>query len=239
MASVAWLDLNEVIDAFTELGGEAEWPDVRARVTARRGDSYAPYKDWRNFNETMSQHVQQHCANYAKFTGQVLFEKVGPRRFRLAASPVVLPFAVPAPPANYEALLSEATAFEPRGEGHDHRALKEFVANNPQVIGLPLGLKGMTGYRLPSGACVDVLFENGGTWTAVEIKARSSPDGDILRGMFQCIKYQAVIEAYQTSRELPPDAHAILVLETPLPQALGRLKDLLSVSVIDRVSPRR
>jgi len=136
MASVAWLDLNEVIDAFTELGGEAEWPDVRARVTARRGDSYAPYKDWRNFNETMFQHVQQHCANYAKFTGQVLFEKVGPRRFRLAASPVVLPFAVPAPPANYEALLSEATAFEPRGEGHDHRALKEFVANNPQVDSL-------------------------------------------------------------------------------------------------------
>src|SRR5437870_5407135 len=104
MAVTGWLGVDEVIGALKELGGEAEWRAIRARVTQRRGNLYAPYKDWRNFNETMFQHVQQHCADYAKFTGQVLFEKVGGGRFRLASaqfglsghSPVVaLPFGLP------------------------------------------------------------------------------------------------------------------------------------------------
>ena len=242
---VNYLHVEEVIDGLRELGGEAEWRDIETRVTEKRGRSYAPYKDWDNFNKTMFQLVQQHCEGYQKFTGPVLFEKVRIGRFRLA-----LPFGFPTrPPAmmsagpvptapSYEDVLIEAATFQPRGEGQDHRRLKEFIADNPQVVGLPAGLKGMLEYALPSGDCVDVLFQNGDAWVAIEVKGKHSPEADVVRGIFQCIKYQAVVEAYQTSQQLPPAARAILVLETPLPARLISLKDLLGVELLDQVKPR-
>ena len=68
------LRVEEVVQALKELGGEAEWRDIEALVTNKRGRSYVPYKDWNNFQKTMFQLVQQHCQGYQKFTGPVLFE---------------------------------------------------------------------------------------------------------------------------------------------------------------------
>lgn len=239
-----YLRVEEVIAALKELGGEAEWRNIEALVTDKHGHSYAPYKDWDNFNKTMFQLVQQHCQGYRKFTGPVLFEKVRIGRFRLAPTfgpPTQPTGAIPTSQVptddSYADVLSEATIFHPGGEGQDHQRLKEFIAGNPQTVGLPAGLKGMLEYPLPSGDCVDVLFQNGGAWVAVEVKGRHSPDADVVRGLFQCIKYHAVVEAYQTSQELPPDARAILVLEAPLPAPLVYLKDLLGVEVRDQVKP--
>lgn len=241
----SYLRVEEAIDALRELGGEAEWRDIEALVTRKRGHSYAPYKDWDNFNKTMFQLVQQHCQGYRKFTGPVLFEKVRIGRFRLAS-----PSGLPAPPFavtptsqlpttdSYEHVVSEAATLQPRGEGPDHQRLKEFIAGNPQVISLPAGLQGIVEYALPSGDSVDVLFQNGDAWIAVEVKGRQSPEADVARGIFQCIKYRAVVEAYQASQEFPPDARAVLVLEAPLPARLVSLKDLLGVEVLDKVKPR-
>ena len=77
------LKLSDVIQAFNELGGEADWSDVEARVRAKRGNGFAPYKDDRNYKNTMFQFVQQHCKIYAKFNGDIQFEKVQGTRFRL------------------------------------------------------------------------------------------------------------------------------------------------------------
>jgi hypothetical protein len=233
------LRLEEVSEALKQLGGEAEWRDIEARVTEKRGRSYAPYKDWDNFNKTMFQLVQQHCRGYQKFTGPVLFEKVRIGRFRLARPTQSISVNPPSqvPAHRYEHVVSDASTFHPGGEGQDHRRLKEFIAANPHVVGVPAGLTGMLEYPLPSGDCVDVLFQNGDAWLAVEVKGRHSPEADVARGIFQCIKYQAIVEAYQTSKELPPDARAILVLEASLPVRLVPLKDLLDVEVIDNVSP--
>jgi len=92
-------------------------------------------------------------------------------------------------------------------------------------------------YLLPSGDSVDVLFRHGDEWIAVEVKSKLSPEADIVRGIFQCIKYQAMIEAYQASIELPQDARAILVIEAPLPRHLVPLKNMLGVEVLEGVSP--
>jgi HNH endonuclease len=62
-------------DVLAELGGDAPWRDIQKRVTEKRGSSYAGYKNWLNFNTTMHQLLQQHCAGYRKFNGTVLFEK--------------------------------------------------------------------------------------------------------------------------------------------------------------------
>lgn len=82
------LKLSDIIQAFEELGGEADWPDVEARVMAKRGNGFAPYKDWRNYKNTMFQLVQQNCEGYSKFTGAIVFEKVREGSFRLYGLPL-------------------------------------------------------------------------------------------------------------------------------------------------------
>lgn len=104
------LTLSEVIQAFAELGGEAEWTDVKSHITKKRGGNFAPYLDQLNFDTTMFQVVQQHCKGYRKFTGDVQFVKIRAGHFRLAAQkppPVTEfiqpPFDIEAPPGRIEA----------------------------------------------------------------------------------------------------------------------------------------
>jgi len=139
---------------------------------------------------------------------------------------------------NYADTLSRASAFHSGGESEDHRKLKEFVASNPPILQLPPGLSGTTEYPLPSGDCIDVLFQQKDEWIAVEVKSKLSPEADIARGVFQCIKYRAVIEAYQASLEIPQNARIILVLEASFPRLLVPLKNMLGVEVLDKVTPR-
>jgi 5-methylcytosine-specific restriction endonuclease McrA len=75
--------IEEVIEALSYLGGEANWPDIEAYVTRKRGGSWKPYQDRLTFRTTMFQFVQQHCEGYSKFIGPVFFSKVQRRRFRL------------------------------------------------------------------------------------------------------------------------------------------------------------
>src|SRR5690606_23832514 len=57
-------------------------------------------------------------------------------------------------------------------ESPEHRKLKEWVARNPQRIGLPTQFgKGKTEVCLPSGDEVDVLFEYGMRFATVEVKS--------------------------------------------------------------------
>ena len=49
---------------------------------------------------------------------------------------------------------------------------------------------------LPSGDAIDVFFENSQHWVGVEVKSKISNEFDILRGLYQCVKYQAVMESY-------------------------------------------
>lgn len=82
------------------------------------------------------------------------------------------------------------------GEGKEHKAMKEYIAAHPETIGIKGVLAFDTEHVLPSGDRLDVYFElkNGGC-VAVEVKPSTSPDNDISRGIFQCVKYKAVMEA--------------------------------------------
>ncbi len=139
---------------------------------------------------------------------------------------------------NYRDVVTRASTFRAGPEGEEHRRLKEYVARNPHLLGLPGHLVGETEYPLPSGDSVDVLFGEQDEWVAAEVKSKLSPEADIVRGIFQCVKYRAVIEAYQASRGLPQGARSVLVLESVLPHDLVALKNILGVEVLDRVEPR-
>lgn len=141
---------------------------------------------------------------------------------------------------DYSVLLTRAAAFRGGGgESDRHKRLKFYVAQHPEVISLSRTVTdGRTEYPLPSGDSLDVLFRDNDDWIAVEVKSSISGPDDILRGMFQCIKYRAVIEAYQATKYLPQNARTILVLEGSLPDNLIPLKHILEIEVIENIVPR-
>jgi hypothetical protein len=118
-----YLTLSEVIEAFNELGGEADWADVKARVTEKRGNDFTPYPSWRNYKNTMFQIVQVHCEDYHKFNGNVQFVKVPKTRtrFRLA-------FPNPPPVTEFIQPPSDIAAPPDRIEAHVQRIVRDTVA---------------------------------------------------------------------------------------------------------------
>ncbi len=141
--------------------------------------------------------------------------------------------------ADYSHDVGAASAM-PRGggEGERHRALKNYVAENPACIGLAKTVpRGETEYNLPSGDSLDVFFGTGRRWVAAEIKSRISPREDIIRGLFQCVKYLAVMTAVQAAEGKPRNARVVLVLEGTLPPDLIELRSLLGVEVCQGIVP--
>ena len=72
---------------------------------------------------------------------------------------------------------------------------------------------------------------------AVEVKSARSDESDILRGMFQCVKYRAVLEAQQAADSVAQSARAILVLEAQLPPKFQAIKNILGIECVDCVTP--
>ena len=123
------------------------------------------------------------------------------------------------------------------GEGTEHRALKNTVAQNPGCVGLPKRFgPGKTEAPLYSGDSVDVLFTDSRRCTAVEVKGGSAPHSDIVRGLFQCVKYEAVLTAQARVSGQRQDCEAVLALGGVLPQDLLALRHTLGVRVFEYVS---
>ncbi|MBN2301143.1 MAG: hypothetical protein JXN60_01370 [Lentisphaerae bacterium] len=139
---------------------------------------------------------------------------------------------------NYKQIINLAENYRGGGESERHKRLKRYVSTHPEVIGLPSKLEGREEHPLPSGDSLDVLFHQGKRLIGVEVKSARSPDTDIVRGIFQCVKYQAVLEAVMSSQSLVPDVQTLLVLEGELPKSLVPLKNMLRVEVIQNILPR-
>ena len=78
--------------------------------------------------------------------------------------------------------------------------------------------------------CSVVLEDN--TRIAVEVKSRISPDDDILRGIYQCIKYKAVMDAENRIHGNPFKTRTILVIEGKLSESNQQIMKSLGVEVI-------
>ncbi|MBP6017039.1 MAG: hypothetical protein KA586_09990 [Candidatus Promineofilum sp.] len=142
----------------------------------------------------------------------------------------------PLEPAVPPALVD--TARGKGGEGEAHRRLKEYVAAHPEVVGhADWKVRGRTEYHLPSSDAIDVLFQTPWTWLAVEVKAANAGTADILRGLFQCVKYQALLEAEARVTDRPVAIASVLVLEGALPNELVAAHNTLGITVFEGVSP--
>ena len=117
--------------------------------------------------------------------------------------------------------------------------MKNAVAQNPGWVGLPRRLSpGDTEARLQSGDSVDVLFGDSRRRTAVEVKGRSAPHSEIVRGFFQCVKYEAVLNAEAHVSVHRVDCQAVLALGGVLPKDLVALRHTLGVKVFDNMGER-
>lgn len=125
------------------------------------------------------------------------------------------------------------------GEGPEHLALKEHVRKNPHLVGLAYGSGlGEPEFCLPSGDSVDVVFERSGRIHAVEVKPAGAADSDIARGLFQCVKYRAVLQALAAYEHDRRKVTACLALGGELPTRLIPLRNSLNIDVIENLQPR-
>lgn len=138
--------------------------------------------------------------------------------------------------SNISDLVYAATEFVSLGESEEHRRLKEFVSKHPAILGLPkYAGYGLKEYVLPSGDRVDVVFRHEDEWIAVEVKSIVSQMPDIVRGMFQCVKYRAVFQARAEVAGVLESVRVVLALEGELPHSLKSLQNVLGIEVIERV----
>lgn len=139
---------------------------------------------------------------------------------------------------NYDGYTSKAAKGGGKGgEGSAHKALKLLIAHDPRLVGITAKIIAQdVEHSLPSGDCIDVHFTTRGEEIAVEVKSDISNVADYTRGLYQCIKYLAVVEARQASEGRPQNARAILALATTLPEELIPLRNILGVEVVENIS---
>lgn len=147
-----------------------------------------------------------------------------------------LPPAVPTESRELQAIAARAKYGKGGGETEDHRRLKEFVKETPQAIGLPAKLNGKKEYPFLSADKIDVLFKTSSKWVGVEVKGVRSDEADIMRGIFQCVKYKALMEAAQRYEQTDIDSRVVLVLGGKLPHPLRRVVALLKIEVKEEIA---
>ena len=147
---------------------------------------------------------------------------------------VVVEFVPPAAVEGESDAKSRRLGWGGPPESEEHRKLKEYVAEHPSEFGAPKECKeGMVEWRLLSTDEIDVWFMSVGEQLAVEVKSRRSSMADIERGIFQCVKYAALLEAqshvarFTTKQSI----RALLVSEQPLSSKLTRWANKLGVEV--------
>lgn len=114
------------------------------------------------------------------------------------------------------------------GEGDKHKSLRLWVTQNPKTVAPSLkGVRTETEVELLSGDRVDSVYYANGQTLAIEVKSMTSNWYDLQRGIYQCVKYRAVMRA------MDPRENAIvkslLITEDSLDGTLKALAKQLSV----------
>lgn len=152
---------------------------------------------------------------------------------RLAGAPPV----APPPPLDTTSLGDGGWA---GGESQAHKDLKRFVLEHPAICGAEAGWFSQEEYALRSGDELDVMFKSDRQWIGVEVKSRTSDQlpRDYERGIYQAVKYKAVMDAQARvdHPDAPPEVRVLLVLETRLPNLYRDLARNLGVNCVEELS---
>lgn len=123
------------------------------------------------------------------------------------------------------------------GEGPNHKALRLWIKRNPDRVDRRFrGARAETEEELLSGDRVDVVYYTDSEVLAIEVKSRDSNWADLRRGIYQCVKYQAVLSAQE---EEGRSVRSLLVTEFPLPLNLVDAASRLGVCHRRVILPHR
>lgn len=127
------------------------------------------------------------------------------------------------------------------GESAEHKALKEYVRTHPGLFGANDGSewRATDEHALRSGDEIDVFFKSKNAWIGVEVKSTVS-DGnlkDYERGLYQVVKYRAVLSAQAKidHPSAPPTVEVMLALDGVLPPQHRDVAQSLGVRVVESV----
>ena len=112
-------------------------------------------------------------------------------------------------------------------ESDEHKRLKQMIADAPALVDLQSSEKGDQEHPLWSGDRLDVYFKKAAV--GVEVKTSNAGFDEIHRGVFQCVKYKAVMQAQQIHDRKIPTADCLLALGGALPEELKDIVNLLEV----------
>lgn len=127
------------------------------------------------------------------------------------------------------------------GESAAHKALKEYVRDHPSLLGVDARAETFTEFALPSLDAIDVMFKEHDRWTGVEVKSAVSDGvaGDYERGIYQTVKYTAILNAMRSDVRygVPQNVRVFLVLESNLPFLLRAVSTALEIKLVENVKP--
>ena len=134
-------------------------------------------------------------------------------------------------------LSSKAAKGYGGGEGEDHKRLKEYVLLHPELVTNYAVQASEVEHLLPSADLVDVYFQARKCVFGIEIKGIKSSEADILRGIYQCLKYRTVIEARELIEGTRRHVEVVLIIAGELTPKLISIKNTLGVNVMTGVIP--
>lgn len=128
--------------------------------------------------------------------------------------------------------------YGPGGESEHHKSLRIWAMNNPhEVHNSFYGAISKTEFNLYSGDRIDVLYDINDRIIIVEVKSHISNKIDLRRGVFQCIKYRAVISAMGIWEN--PKIETILLTESAIPEDIHALAEQHGVKHVQAQRERR
>lgn len=115
----------------------------------------------------------------------------------------------------------------------EHQAIRDYILKNPESVKVKSPDRVYAEYKFKSNDAVDVIAFEANMLHVIEVKSSRSGDDDIERGIYQGVKYRALLQAeeFLEGRKLP--VRAVLVLEGELPPAMRKTAELHSITVID------
>lgn len=133
-----------------------------------------------------------------------------------------------------EKSIRSGKCFNSGGEGIEHKTIKEFIYNHPESLGIENVQEKVMEYILLSGDRLDVFFKlSNDSCIAVEVKPSSSPDDDILRGLFQYVKYKTIMDAENKIHCKKANNTSMLVIGGKLSTENKKVRDILGIKVIE------
>lgn len=121
------------------------------------------------------------------------------------------------------------------GEGKEHKAIKEYVYKHPESLGITGVIRKETEHPLPSGDRLDVYFVTSDCRYAIEVKPSTSPDDDITRGIFQCVKYKAILEAIRKVEYGRYAISTLLIFAGSMSDRNKQLAEVLGIKYIEHL----